>query len=144
MKIHLATDHAGFEIKEYLKDQLAVLGHEIIDHGAGEYLEGDDYPDFVLPCAQATALDAESLGVVLGGSGQGEAMCANRVIGIRAIVWYGGNTDIVRLGRQHNNANMLSLAARFVSKENALEAVNLFINTSFSNDERHVRRLSKF
>lgn len=143
MKIHLAADHAGFETKEFLKTELANMGHEIMDHGAMEYTDGDDYPDFITPCAQAVDA-AGGMGIILGGSGQGEAMCANRIRGIRAIVWYGGDKEILKLGRQHNNANILSLGARFISKEEALEAAVLFMETSFGGEDRHTRRLEKF
>lgn len=146
MNIHLATDHAGFAHKEAVKAYLlAQEGVEVVDHGATELVEGDDYPDYVLPCAQAVAADPDnSIGVIFGGSGQGEAMCANRVSGIRCAVYYGGPTDILTLSREHNAANMLSLSARLLTTDEAIQAVTLLLSTPFSNDERHVRRLSKF
>jgi len=144
VNIHLATDHAGFEHKEALKAHLSALGHSVVDHGDTEPVPEDDYPDFITPCAQAVAADPESMGIILGGSGEGEAMCANRIHGVRAVVYYGGNTDIVKLSREHNNANILSIAARFVSIEETLSTVDLWLATPFSNDERHIRRLSKF
>ena len=116
MKIHLATDHAGLELKEKVKLYLLNLDHEVIDHGAYEYDALDDYPDFIFPCANAVSNDTESKGIILGGSGQGEAMAANRVKGVRAAVFYNGPDEIIKLSRQHNNANILSLGARFMSE----------------------------
>jgi ribose 5-phosphate isomerase B len=117
MKIHVATDHAGLELKEKVKLYLSDLNYEVIDHGAYEYDALDDYPDFIFPCANAVSNDTESKGIILGGSGQGEAMAANRVKGVRAAVFYNGPEEIIKLSRQHNNANILSLGARFMSDE---------------------------
>ena len=144
MKIYLATDHAGYELKEKLKRYVSGLGHEVHDFGAHEYDGEDDYPDFVTPCAEAVAKDTTSLGIILGGSGQGEAMCANHVQGIRAGVYAGGDIEIVKLLREHNNANILSVGARFVAEDEAEKAVQVFLETPFSNDPRHARRLAKF
>lgn len=144
MKIHIGTDHAGFELKNKLVEYIQTLGHEIIDHGAFVYDEYDDYPDFIKLVATAVSLDPESIGIILGGSGQGEAMCANKFSNIRALEYYGGNREIVKLGREHNNANILSLGARFVTDSEAYEAVKVFLETEFSGDERHIKRLSKF
>lgn len=144
MTIHLATDHAGFLHKEAVKEYLISVGMEVTDHGALELVESDDYPDFILPAAMAVAQDLESMGIIFGGSGQGEAMAANRVPGVRAALYYGGPADILTLSREHNNANILSIGAHFVSVEETLQAVQLWLGTSFSNDERHVRRLGKF
>lgn len=144
MKIYLGADHAGFELKEKLRSYLTDLGHDVEDKGAFSFVSGDDYPDFVMPVAESVSSDKESLGIVLGGSGQGEAMVANRVNGVRAIEYYGGNLDIVRLGREHNNANIISLGARFITEEEAINAVKIFLETPFSNEERHVRRINKF
>ncbi|MBP6904505.1 MAG: RpiB/LacA/LacB family sugar-phosphate isomerase [Candidatus Pacebacteria bacterium] len=145
MIIHLATDHTGVAHKEAVKAYLLAQGIDVIDYGASEVIEGDDYPDYVVPCAQAVVADPDnSMGVIFGGSGQGEAMCANRVPGIRAAVFYGGTTDILTLSREHNAANVLSLAARYLSPDEAIQAVTLWLATPFSNDERHVRRLGKF
>ncbi len=144
MKIHIGTDHAGFELKNKLVEYLNKLGHEIIDHGAFIYDPTDDYQDFITPVAHAVSMDTQSLGIILGGSGQGEAMNANRFSEIRAIEYYGGTIEIVKLGREHNNANILSLGARFVTDDEAYDAVKLFLETEFSNDERHIKRLSKF
>ena len=144
MKIYLGADHAGFELKEKLRSYLTDLGHDVEDKGAFSFVSGDDYPDFVMPVAESVSSDKESLGIVLGGSGQGEAMVANRVNGVRAIEYYGGNLDIVRLGREHNNANIISLGARFITEEEAINAVKIFLETPFSNEERHARRVSKY
>ena len=143
MKIYIATDHAGYELKETLKDFLTDLSHEVVDKGALSFDANDDYPDFVRPCAEAVAADAGSFGIVIGGSGQGEAMVANRVTGIRAAVFYDGPMELVRLAREHNDANILSLGARFISPEDAKVALQTFIETPFSNAERHVRRIAK-
>lgn len=121
--------------------------YEVVDHGAYELDPEDDYPDFILPVAIAVAEDTQSRGIILGGSGQGEAMVANRVQGIRATVFYGepANSDesIIDLSRQHNDANILSLGARFISDEEALEAVEQWLETDFSQEERHARRIQK-
>ncbi|MDE1874696.1 MAG: RpiB/LacA/LacB family sugar-phosphate isomerase [Patescibacteria group bacterium] len=146
MKILIASDHAGFETKKYLVEHLSLAGHEVRDLGAKEYTPDDDYPDFVSLVAKEISHNpgaAEVCGIVLGGSGQGEAICANKFYGVRAAVYYGGNTDIVRLSRQHNDANVLSLGARFLSPAEALNAVNLWLATPFSGEERHKRRIAK-
>lgn len=144
MTIHLATDHAGFMHKESVKKFLTDQGMVVIDHGATVLHEDDDYPDFVIPCAQAVALDAESVGIIFGFSGQGEAMAANRIKGIRSVVYYGGTVKILTLSREHNNANVLSLGAHFITQDEAIHAVALWLHTTFGNEERHVRRLAKF
>ena len=144
MKIYIGSDHAGWELKNELVGFLAGEGHEVVDKGAFEYKEGDDYPDFVLPVARAVASDPEKTrGIVLGGSGQGEAVAANKVKGIRAAVYYGGHKDILTLSREHNDANILSLGARFMHAEEAKNAVKLWLETEFSGEDRHVRRLEK-
>jgi len=144
MILHLATDHAGYEHKEAVKVYLLGEGLEVVDHGAFEYVADDDYPDYVTLCAQEIAEDSDAMGILFGGSGEGEAMCANRVTGIRAAVYYGGTTDILTLSREHNAANILSLGARFLTPDEAIEAVTVWLATPFTNDERHLRRLGKF
>jgi len=154
MKIYIGTDHAGFELKEVLKKYLPELGlgYEVVDMGAFTLNTEDDYPDFITPVAKAVAEDIESMGVIIGGSGNGEAMCANRIPGVRAAVFYGqeDNTvspdtfEIVKLAREHNDANIISIGARFVDTDEAKFAVELFLKTEFSKDERHVRRINKF
>ena len=144
MTIHLATDHAGFAHKEALKQYLISEGIDVVDHGADVFNDADDYPDFVVPAALAVSLDPESMGVIFGGSGQGEGMAVNRINGVRAVVYYGGDTSVVVLSREHNASNVLSIGARFVSIEEMLAVVKMWLETPFSNDERHVRRLNKF
>jgi len=153
MRIYIASDHAGFELKNKLIPYIGSLGHEVVDMDAHEFDPNDDYPDFIAPCAEKVAAEwragsagapPSALGVILGASGQGEAMVANRQKGIRAAVFYGGNLELVRLAREHNDANILSLGARFVVEKEAKEAVELFLKTSFSKDERHIRRVAKF
>jgi len=143
MRIYLAADHAGFELKDKLISFLKDLGYEVEDKGALSYNEDDDYPDFVKLIADEVGKDPKAKGIVIGKSGQGEAMCANRVKGVRAVVFYAGPMDIIRLSRQHNDTNVLSLAAGFLDEEEAKVAVKTWIETPFSGDERHVRRIAK-
>ncbi|MEK7498659.1 MAG: RpiB/LacA/LacB family sugar-phosphate isomerase [Patescibacteria group bacterium] len=144
MKIYLGTDHAGFELKEKIKIFLLEKGHEVKDFGAFSFDANDDYPDFIRPVAEVVAQDLESRGIILGGSGQGEAMVANRVSGIRATVYYGGNQDIIKLSREHNDANILSLGARFLDDQEAFKAIELWLSLPFSGEKRHERRILKF
>lgn len=143
MKVYLASDHAGFALKNTLTQFLLAAGHEAVDLGPFELNPTDDYPDFITPLAQKVSQELGSFGVAIGGSGEGEAMAANRVPGARATEFYGGEIDVVRVSREHNNANILSLGARFVSEDVAKEAVTLFLGTPFSGDERHARRIEK-
>ena len=143
MKIFVGADHAGFELKEKLSAYLKEIGHEVIDLGAFSYDPQDDYPDFVEPVAKAVSENRDAKGIVIGKSGQGEAMCANRIPGARAAVWYGGDKELVRLSREHNNANILSFGAGFLEANEAMEAIKLFLETPFSGDERHIRRIAK-
>ena len=142
-KIFLGADHAGFELKEHIKKYLLDSGIEVVDEGAHKFDPEDDYPDFIEPAAEKVANDSDSRGIIFGGSGQGEAIAANKVKGIRAAVYYGGNMEIARLSRTHNDANILSLGARFLAKEEAVEAVKLWLETDFSNEARHARRIRK-
>ena len=142
MKIHLATDHAGLDLKNTIKNYLLEAGYHIKDHGAHEYDAGDDYPDFILPCAIAVSLDQESRGIILGGSGQGEAMAANRIKGCRAAVFYGGPKEILKLSRQHNDANILSLGARFLTEKDIYKVIDLWLKEPFEGG-RHQRRIDK-
>ena len=142
MKIHLATDHAGLGLKNSIKDYLIDNGHDVTDHGAYEYDALDDYPDFIFPCARAVASDPSSRGIILGGSGQGEAMAANRIKGVRAAVFYNGPNEIVKLSREHNNANILSLGARFMSEEEIHDIIKLWFDEPFEGG-RHQRRIEK-
>lgn len=142
-KIFIGTDHAGFELKEALVTFLRAHGHEVEDFGAHSFEALDDYPDFIRPVAEAVAGDSRARGIILGGSGQGEAMCANRVKGARAAVYYGGIVDIAILSREHNDANILSLGARFIETEEAKEVVRVWLATPFSSEEKHARRIKK-
>ncbi|MDP2632953.1 MAG: RpiB/LacA/LacB family sugar-phosphate isomerase [Candidatus Curtissbacteria bacterium] len=158
MKIYIASDHAGFYLKKNLIQYLGIKGYEVEDVGAFEMDEADDYPDFIIPCAQKVVDDTGSLGIVIGGSGQAESIAANKVKGIRAALFYGpvkasgpadvhgrkisDSFEIVRLARMHNNANILSLGARFQSPDDAKKAVTLFLETKFEGD-RHQRRIDK-
>ncbi len=142
--IYLGTDHAGFSLKEKIKEWLSDWEYKYEDMGAHELDEKDDYPDFVAPAARAVSENPnDRIGIVLGGSGQGEAMVANRLSGVRAVVYYGGNLDIIRLAKEHNNSNVLSLGARFIDEKEAKEAIKLWLDTSFSGEDRHKRRISK-
>jgi ribose 5-phosphate isomerase B len=143
MKVFIGTDHAGFELKEKLVPFLKELGYEVVDKGAFELNEDDDYPDFIKPVAESVASEDGSIGIILGGSGEGEEISANKIEGIRAAEYYGGNLEIVKLAREHNDANILSLGARFISEDEAKEAVKTFLETKFSEDERHIRRINK-
>lgn len=159
MKIALSTDHTGYEQLRKLKEFLTQAGHSCLDLGPTQYDEQDDYPDFIRPAAEAVANGEADFGIIMGGSGQGEAMVANRVKGVRCAVYYGAATpqgaleaegtasadqyDIVRLSRKHNDANMLSIGSRFVSPENLKEAVQIWLETPFSGAERHARRIKK-
>ena len=146
-KVFFASDHAGFALKNELLEYVRGLGYEVEDCGAYEYDEDDDYPDFVHKAARKVsegwARGQSPRAIVLGGSGQGEAMVANRHAHVRAAVWYGGALDIVTLSRTHNDANILSLGARFLSDVEAKDAVRIWLETDFSGDERHVRRIRK-
>ena len=142
MKIHIATDHAGLELKNIIRDYLISKGYEVTDHGAHEYDALDDYPDYIFPCAKAVASDLESRGIILGGSGQGEAMAANRVKGVRAAVFYSGPVEIVKLSREHNNANILSLGARFMTEDEIYGVIEMWLDEPFG-DGRHQRRIDK-
>ena len=142
MKIHLATDHAGLELKNIIKEHLENQDHDVIDHGAHEYDALDDYPDFIFPCAEAVAADPKSRGIILGGSGQGEAMTANRVKGVRAAVFYNGPEEIIKLSREHNNANILSLGARFMNQAEIYDVIEMWLAEPFEGG-RHQRRIEK-
>lgn len=143
-KIVIATDHAGFELKETIKKYLLAQGYEVQDCGAQTYDEADDYPDYISQASAVVSADPENTrGIIFGASGQGEAMVANRYQHVRAIVYYGNVLDIISLGREHNDANMLSFGARFVAEDEAITATKMFLETPFSNIERHERRIKK-
>ena len=139
MRIHLGGDHAAFDTKQAVREHLEGLGHEVIDHGPFEVDPLDDYPVFCLRAAQATARDAGSLGLVFGGSGNGEQMAANKVPGIRCALAY--NTELARLAREHNDAQMLAIGGRMSTIEDSLAMAQAFVETPFSGQERHQRRI---
>lgn len=143
MKIYIGADHAGFELKEKLIPFLKELGHEVVDKGAFVYDPKDDYPDFVIPVAEEVSNNPKVKGIVLGGSGEGEGIATDRFPYVRTAVWYGGNLEPVKLSREHNDANILSLGARLINEKEAKDAVKLWLETPFSGDERHVRRIAK-
>jgi len=160
MTVYLAADHTGIKLKAALLQALTELGHAAVDLGAEPFDPEDDYPDVVTPCAARVAAEQDAFGIVIGGSGHGEAMAANRLPGVRAATFYGPRAsagalesegtastdayDIVRVARRHNDANVLSIGARFVTEAEAEEAARIFLETPFSGDERHIRRIAKF
>tara|TARA_B100001063_G_C16704002_1_gene524166 strand:+ start:152 stop:592 length:441 start_codon:yes stop_codon:yes gene_type:complete len=139
--IVLASDHAGFELKEHVKNFLSEKDYNVKDFGALEYDALDDYPDFILPAAKHIA-EHNLKGIIFGGSGQGEAMAANRIKGIRAAVFYNGPSEIIELSRMHNNANILSIGARFLSNKDAELIIELWLSTDFEQG-RHEKRINK-
>jgi ribose 5-phosphate isomerase B len=147
MKIYLAADHAGYELKEKIKTDLQNKGYDVKDFGANVYDADDDYPDYIAPCVVELLNDTDGnpengVGIVFGGSGTGEAIVANKVSGARAVVYNGNLIEIVKLGRLHNNANVLSIGARFVKEEDVFEAIKIFLETKFEGG-RHERRVEK-
>ncbi len=146
--IHIGADHAGFELKEALVSYLQKLGYEVVDHGAHLYDQYDDYPDFVAPVGKAVSDHPHGVkGIVIGGSGQGEAMVANQFPNVRAVVFYGNkvfqNSNIIKLSRQHNDANVLALGARFLTTSEAKDAVRVWLKTPFSGEYQYIRRIKK-
>jgi ribose 5-phosphate isomerase B len=139
VKIHIGSDHAGLEFKAKIIAHLQGQGHQVTDHGPHSFDPLDDYPEFCIPAALATAKDPGSFGIVLGGSGNGEQMAANKVKGVRAaLVW---SVEIAKLASEHNDANVISLGGRMHDEKLCLELVDTFLSTPFSNDERHIRRI---
>jgi ribose 5-phosphate isomerase B len=159
MKIALSSDHAGYEESQEIKKFLGELGHEVIDFGPKEYNASDDYPDFMFPAAKSVATKECEAGIIIGGSGQGEAMSANRIKGVRCAVFYGpvvptGKVDIegdlstnpyeiLKLSRMHNLANVLSLSSRFLNLGQMKRAIDIWLSTPIGSEERHVRRAGK-
>ena len=147
MKIFISSDHAGFNLKEvlikYLNDLGRDIGYEVVDKGPFSLDLNDDYPDFISLTAKEVFADKNVRGVIIGGSGQGEAMVANRFPGVRASVYYGGSMEMIKVTREHNDSNVLSLGSRFMEESEAKEAVKLWLDTPFTNEERHVRRIKK-
>ncbi len=141
MRVHIAADHAGYELKVHLVEHLRAAGHDVVDHGAHEYDAQDDYPAFCLAAGEGVVADPGSLGVVIGGSGNGEAIAANKVDGVRAaLVW---NLATATLGRQHNDANVISIGARQHPVDEAVAFVDAFLAEPFSGDARHQRRIDQ-
>lgn len=145
MRIHIATDHAGLEFSQHLQSHLAEAGHEIVDHGPQSYDSIDDYPSFCINAARAVVRDqqagVDTLGVIFGGSGNGEQMAANKVTGARAaLVW---STATALLARQHNDANLISIGARQHTVDEATSFIDTFINEPFSEEQRHIRRIAQ-
>ena len=141
MKIHIGSDHAGLEFKAKIIDHLKKVGHDVTDHGPIEYDAQDDYPVFCIPAALAVAKDPNSFGIVLGGSGNGEQIAANKVNGVRAaLVW---SVETAKLAREHNNANVISIGGRLHEEAFCLQLVDTFLATPFSGDERHKRRINQ-
>ncbi|ANS78516.1 Ribose 5-phosphate isomerase B [Serinicoccus hydrothermalis] len=139
MRVHIGGDHAAYEMQRDLVTWLGEQGHEVVDHGPADYDAQDDYPVFVLRAAAAVAEDPDSLGIVLGGSGNGEQMAANKVPGIRAALAY--DPELARLCREHNDAQVVSIGARMHTQEEGRAIVEAFLGTPFSGDERHQRRI---
>ena len=141
MRIHIGSDHAGLELKGALVEYLESKGHSVIDHGPFEFDAVDDYPDFCIPAAIATVADPGSLGIVLGGSGNGEQIAANKVKGVRAaLAW---SIETAQLAKEHNNANVVGIGGRMHSIYECKKIIDAFIETPFTNDERHIRRINK-
>jgi ribose 5-phosphate isomerase B len=140
MRVHIGSDHAGFELKNFLVSALIDDGYDVVDHGPEVYDAEDDYPTFCIPAAEATVAEPGSLAIVIGGSGNGEQIAANKVTGTRAALAY--NLDTARLGRQHNDANVMGIGARMHSEKEALEMARTFLSTPFSGDPRHARRIA--
>lgn len=160
MKVFLATDHSGLELKNKVKEYLQKSGYDVIDCGANTFDKDDDYPDFIAEAASGVSKDPQNAkGIVFGGSGQGEAMVANKFKNVRCAVFYApavpvqaidatgktstNNFEMLRLTREHNDSNMLSLGVRFLQEADALEAIDTWLTAPFSQDERHKRRIEK-
>ncbi|CAL8977390.1 Ribose-5-phosphate isomerase B [Tessaracoccus sp. O5.2] len=141
MRVHIATDHAAFELKNHLVDRLRAAGYDVVDHGAHTYEALDDYPPLIIPCAEAVAGEPGALGIVLGGSGNGEQIAANKVRGVRAAL--ACKPELAELARQHNDANIVALGGRMQSFDEAHAIVETFLTTPFSGDERHQRRIDQ-
>ncbi|PFG33618.1 ribose-5-phosphate isomerase [Sanguibacter antarcticus] len=141
MRVHIASDHAGFELKSFLAEHLRHEGHDVVDHGAHAFDPQDDYPSFCIAAGEAVVAEPGSLGIVIGGSGNGEQIAANKVDGVRAaLAW---NLDTARLGRQHNDANVVAVGARQHTPEEAASFVDVFLAEPFSGDARHQRRIDE-
>lgn len=140
MRVHIAADHAGYDLKSHLIEWLGDNGHDAVDHGAFELDPHDDYPVFCIAAAEAVAAESNSIGVVIGGSGNGEQIAANKVTGVRAVLAW--NVQTAELGREHNNANVVAVGARMHTEAEATAIVDGFVNAAWSGEERHQRRVS--
>jgi ribose 5-phosphate isomerase B len=141
MRVHLGCDHAGHELKNLLAEHLRNLGHDVVDHGAFEYDADDDYPAFCFAAAEGVVAEPGTLGVVIGGSGNGEQIAANKVVGVRAaLAW---SPELAQLAREHNDANVVGIGARMHSTEEAFAIVRAFLDTPFPGGERHQRRIDQ-
>ncbi|MET1008269.1 MAG: ribose-5-phosphate isomerase [Propionibacteriaceae bacterium] len=140
MRVHIGSDHAGFELKNHLVTTLTADGHEVVDHGPAVYDAEDDYPTYCIPAAEGAVADPGSLAIVIGGSGNGEQIAANKVTGTRAALAY--DQDTAKLARQHNDANVIAIGARMHTEDEAAELVRIFLSTPFSGDPRHARRIA--
>ncbi|GAA1599546.1 ribose-5-phosphate isomerase [Kribbella sancticallisti] len=139
MRVHIGSDHAGYELKNHIVQHLTSAGHDVVDHGPAVYDAVDDYPPFCLRAAEGVVKDEGSLGIVIGGSGNGEQMAANKVKGVRAaLAW---STETAELSRLHNNANVVSVGARMHSEDEATGFVDTFLATDYSGEDRHTRRI---
>jgi len=143
--IYISGDHAGFKIKQKIIPWLEKQGHKVIDLGPFKLNPKDDYPDFVIPMAKKVARNKNSRGIIMAGSGQGEVIAANRVKGVRTVLYYGYKDPktILKLSREHNDSNVLSMGARFLTEKQVKDAIKVWLSAPFSNDKRHVRRLKK-
>jgi len=140
MRVHIGSDHAGFELKNHVVSALTAEGHDVVDHGPEAYDAEDDYPTYCIPAAEGAVSEPGTLGIVIGGSGNGEQIAANKVIGTRAALAY--DLDTAQLARQHNDANVISIGARMHTEDEAMEMVRIFLSTPFSGDARHARRIA--
>ena len=141
MRLHIAADHAWYDLKQHLVQHLTTAGHEVIDHGAHEIDPLDDYPSFCISAGEAVVAEPGSLGIVIGGSGNGEQIAANKVTGVRAVLAW--SLETAKLGRQHNDANVIAVGGRMHSVEEATSFVEAFVAEPFSGDERHQRRIDQ-
>jgi ribose 5-phosphate isomerase B len=141
VRVYLGSDHAGFELKTHIIEWLTGAGHEPVDCGPPSYIEDDDYPPYVMAAAHGVISDPGSLGIIVGGSGNGEQIAVNKIPGIRAaLAW---TAETAELARQHNDANVLSLGARMYSTDDAIGFARVFLSTPFSGEPRHARRLAE-
>lgn len=143
--IYVSGDHAGFKYKIKVKEFLKKQGYQIVDYGPLTYRKDDDYPEFVIPMAKQVAKTKNSRGIIMAGSGEGEIIAANRIPGVRAVLYYGHKDPkkILKLSRAHNDSNILSLGSRFLTEKQAIDAIKIWLKAPFSNATRHKRRLRK-